>query len=223
VTATGKLLRLGAAEFDVEDMIGRPDVLDQTNSAATVVNDYVWGTPTPPPTVIPYAWLAPPMRFRADAPINTARVTQYGAGTAIATDATSIANYGLVEEQVTLSTDLPADAQALVNWLVRYYADFRMRCPSITINLNSGALGQVDVWRVLGVRIGDRISIPDAPATWPAGSSTLFVEGVTRVESAAQRTVTWNTSPVIGAAPGQVGPWFRLNSSLLGGSDLVPF
>jgi hypothetical protein len=149
VTATGKLLRLGAAEFDVEDMIGRPDVLDQTNSAATVVNDYVWGTPTPPPAVIPY--------------------------------------------------------------------------PSITINLNSGALGQVDVWRVLGVRIGDRISIPDAPATWPAGSSTLFVEGVTRVESAAQRTVTWNTSPVIGAAPGQVGPWFRLNSSLLGGSDLVPF
>jgi hypothetical protein len=35
--------------LDVEDMIGRPDVLDQTNSAATVVNDYVWGTPTPPP------------------------------------------------------------------------------------------------------------------------------------------------------------------------------
>jgi hypothetical protein len=88
--------------------------------------------------VIPYAWLAPPMRFRADAPINTARVTQYGAGTAVATDATSIANYGLVEEPVTLSTDLPADAQALANWLVRYYADFRMRCPSITINLNSG-------------------------------------------------------------------------------------
>jgi hypothetical protein len=80
------------------------------------------------------------------------------------------------------------------------------------------------VWRVLGVRIGDRISLSRTrrPPGRP-GSSTLFVEGITRVECAGQRTVTWNTSPVIGAAAGQVGPWFRLNSSLLGGSDLVPF
>jgi hypothetical protein len=99
-----------------------------------------------------------------------------------------------------------------------------MRCPSLTINLLNAQLSPVDVQTVLGVRIGGRLSIPDAPATWPAGNNSLFVEGISRQILVGQcRLVTFNTSPVIGATAGTPGPWFRWGASVWGGTDSIPF
>jgi hypothetical protein len=216
--------RIGSADADVEAMIGRVDVLDQAGAAAAVVNDYFWDT-TPDPTVIRYGWISPPFRARADQPINDPEVTAQGHGTARAPNATSIARYGDYNgTPVTLATAVDADADCLAAYLSTFYSDFRMRCPSLTINLLNAQLTPTDVQTVLGIRVGDRIVIPDAPATWPAGTNSLIVEGIGRQILVGQcRVVTINTSPVIGSAPGIPGPWFRWGSSVWAGSDLIPF
>jgi len=215
--------RLGSADVDVDDMIGRVDILDQDGTAAAVVNDFFWDT-TPAPVTILYGWLSPPFRARADQPINDPDITVNGHGTAYAPNATSIARYGDYSTPITLSTAVDADADCLAGHLSTFYADFRMRCPSLTINLLNARLGPVDVQTVLGVRIGDRLVIPDAPATWPAGNNSLIVEGISRQILVGQcRLVTFNTSPVIGTTAGTPGPWFRWGSSRWGGSDSIPF
>jgi hypothetical protein len=215
--------RLGSADADVDAMIGRVDVLDQAGVAPAVVNDFFWDV-TPPATTIRYGWLSPPFRARADQPINDPAVTASGHGTAYAPNATSIARYGDYSLPVTLATAVDADADCLATWLSTYYADFRMRCPSLTVNLLNGQLTPTDVQTVLGIRIGDRITIPDAPATWPQGNNSLIVEGISRQVLVGQcRTVTFNTSPVIGSTPGAPGPWFRWGSSTWGGTDQIPF
>lgn len=220
----GMGFRIGAPEWDVEDMIGRVDVLDQAAAAPAIVNDYFWDT-VPAPVVIRYAWLSPPFRSRADQPINDPAVTIAGGGTAHSPNATSIARYGDFGFPVTLNTAVAADADALAGWLSTNYADFRMRSPSLTVNLLNGSLQPADIQRLLAVKIGDRIVIPDAPATWPQGSASLFVEGISRqILIDRCRYITFNTSPVIGTTPGVPGPWFRWGASTWGSStDQIPF
>lgn len=223
--AHGRGFRLGDSEWGIEDMVGRLGVLDQQRAMAAVVNDYFWDT-TPAPVVIPYSWLSPPMRFRADQPINDPAITVAGSsGAARAPNATSINRYGDYGQPVTLTTSVPADADSLAAWLAARYADFRMRCPSLTINLLNANLQPADVQKVLGVKIGDRLLIPDAPATWPQGTNTLIVEGIGKqVLIDRCRYITFNTSPVIGTNPGTPGPYFRWGSSTWGSSsDLIPF
>jgi hypothetical protein len=204
-------------------IVARPDVLDQAATAYAVAADYFWGNAAPPATVIPYGWLAPPATFRAYAPINSPRIQTGTSAVAVQPNAASIAQYGEFELPVTLSALSSADGPALAYWFSTYYAGFRMRCPSLTINLLDARRTPDQVWRVLGIRIGDRISIPDAPATWPEGTSTLLVEGIRHTVSQNERLVTFNCSPVIGASPGVPGPWFRLDASFLGSTDNVPF
>lgn len=204
-------------------LVSRGNLLDQDSAAATIADDWFFGVTPAPPMVIPYGWLSPPFTARADQPINSPQIRQATGGTATLPNKTSIAQYGEFGEQVTLTTLCPYDAPALAYWFSTYYAGFRMRCPSLTINLLDANRTPEDIWRVLGVRIGDRIVITDAPATWPEGISTLFVEGVAHTVSQNERRVTWNTSPVIGASPGVVGPWFTLGASFLGSTDKIPF
>lgn len=58
---------------------------------------------------------------------------------------------------------------------------------------------------------------------WPTGATELVVEGITHSITADVRTVTWNTAPIVGAVAGVPGPWFYLDDSRLGGTDVVPF
>lgn len=220
----GHLLKLGAADFDEGDLTAQVGVFDQAAASPAVVNDLIFGVTAPNPVVIPYGWLSPPATFRADQPINSPQVSQAGGGTAVWPNASSIAVYGEYPgSPTTLSTLSPADPVALAYWFSTYFSGFRMRCPSLTINLLDARRTQEEIWRVLGVRIGDRISVPDAPTTWPEGTNTLFVEGISHTVSQNQRLVTFNTSPVVGASPSAVGPWFREGISVAGGSDAGPF
>lgn len=54
---------------------------------------------------------------------------------------------------------------------------------------------------------------------WPAGVTELVIEGIANQISGDQRWLIWNTAPLIGAAAGQAGPWFRADESLVTGTD----
>lgn len=216
----GRLTRTHDVGFD--RLLPRTDGLG-SGVASAAARDFWWGFSPTPPTQIPYDWLAPPFRARADQPINDAQVTRAGGGTAYATNAVSIARYGDVGGGATLETAQDTDPQSYANWLVTYYTDPRMRCPALTLNLREPRT-DADRWRILGVTIGTRIQIANAPATWPEGAAALIVEGIAHQIGQSVRTVTWHTSPVIGATPGVPGPWFRLNGgSNINGIDVVPF
>lgn len=216
----GRLTRTNEATFD--QLLPRTDGFG-SGAAARSAHDFFFGFAAPAPVQIPYDWLSPPLRARADQPINDVAVSQTGGGTAYQTSAASIARYGDAAGRFTLETAQPGDMQSLATWVIAYYATSRMRCPSLTINLFGATRSDAEKWLVLGVAIGTRIQITGAPATWPEGISTLIVEGIAHQVGGNVRLVTWNTSPVIGGTPGVVGPWFELNSSPLNGTDVVPF
>lgn len=219
---SGLGLRLNAGyDLGPEDLIDRPDT--DTRSAAAL-NDYLWGGGPPAPTQIPYTWLKSPVRFRPDRIINSAAVSQTAGAPARITNETSVDTYGeSAAPPITLSTICDADANNLATHLTAGYADPRMRCPQLTINLLMPRLTTADLWTLLGVTIGDRIEITGAPATWPEGSTSLVIEGIQHSIGIEERLVTWNTSSVIGVVPGTPGPWFRADTSRLDGTDKTPF
>lgn len=219
--ALGRGRLTGTHEVGFSGLLPRTDGLG-SGIAAKVASDFWWGFSRTSPTQIPYTWLSPPVRFRVDAPINDVAVTRTGAETAYLSSPTSISQYGDVSASITIDTVSPNDSVALATWMITYYSGQRMRCPALMVNLFPRT--EPETWRVLGVAIGTRIQITGAPATWPEGTSSLIVEGITHSISQNGQTVMWNTSPVVGATPGTVGPWFRLNGgSAINGSDVVPF
>lgn len=347
-----------------------------SGAAAAAYRTWWWGT-TYPTVTIPYGWISPGLRFRADQPINEVTVSRPSGATAYSTNSSSIATYGDVTQSFTLETANDTDLESLAAFIVAYYAGYRMRCPSLTLNLMARTPDEARV--ILGVQIGTRIVVPDAPTAavvsswdfrsgvsgwspnngwtvtadavgrlaagsmrltppggtnnggatatkvtatagtpyllsgwflsaagwsdcrmavdwhdpagnyltstfpspmtvpagvwtqvastvtapagaglaavrpyqgntpsvtdvlnvddilfaavpqgtvgaWPEGTGTLVVEGISHQVSNNVRTVTLNTSPVIGGTPGVVGPWFRLNGgSVIDGTDPVPF
>lgn len=195
-----------------------------------VATDWFFGGYPPEPTQIPYGWLTPPVRARPDKPTNDATVQRTGGGSSRAADQDSQNEYGVKTASGTLELDtvLAADPPSLAAYIIALYATQpgevpRMRCPQLKINLCQDGLTTENRQTILALGRGQRISITDTPATWPAGLSELVVEGVAHSIAVDERTVTWNTSPVIGTTPGTAGPWFRLDDSVIDGTDILPF
>lgn len=69
------------------------------------------------------------------------------------------------------------------------------------------------------------VSGPDGrTSAWPDGVTELVIEGIAHSISGDTRFVIWNTAPLIGADPGEAGPWFRADQSTTDiGSDLLAF
>lgn len=198
-----------------------PDAASQDRDGYTIGRDFYFGGLPPDPVEIPYTWLRPPLTFRPDSPVNVAEVTRSGGTAAVARDHDSISEYGEWAARVTLDTATAADAANLADWLVAYYTDPRQRCPALAFALNSRTDDEVQ--RLLSCRLGTRIRVTDAPATWPAGATELIIEGIQHSIAADFRLLSWSTSPVIGESAGQAGPWFYLDQSFMDGTDVVPY
>lgn len=180
----------------------------------------VGGLPLPP-LRIPICWLSDPVTLRMDQPTNYATITQDGGTEARSSDTASIAEYGQFPLAVTLQTACNADPANLAHWTKTYKATPRTRSPELIIDL----LYRTDAEKQLIVEVqrGRRIQLTGVPPEFPEGASSLIVSGITHELGIKDRRVKWTTSAVVGAVAGVPGPWFRLGSSSLGGTHVVPF
>jgi hypothetical protein len=175
----------------------------------------------PVPVAIPFTWLLPPWPLRSDPPINAATIDQTGGATAYAANTASQAEYGVVSSTATLDTLLAQDAVNYATWLVNYYTVPRVRVPALTIDL--APRSDDERATILALEIGRRITLTGMPVGYPAEATNLVVEGTLEQNSVTGGTVTLATSPMIGSVAGTPGPWLRLGSSRLGGTDVTPF
>lgn len=183
------------------------------------------GSP-PDPTEIPYIWLAPPLTFRPERPINSAVVNQNSGVTTRRSDRTSQNEWGVNTFTETLHTAVDADPGNLGDHIMTFYATQpgavpRSRSSAMTFNLLKRT--QSECQRLLRVARGERIRITDAPADWPQGATELVVEGRASVIAVDERWLSWWVAPVIGSTDGVSGPWFRWDASSWDGTDLRPF
>lgn len=202
--------------------------LDQAarTRTATIMGDWFFGATAVTPVQIPFSWLSTPAQWRSDNPITSAAVAVTGGATAYASTPVSQVEFGDNQYAATLDTAVQQDATSLAAHAMFYYATNpasvpRRRFVRLVFILN--ARTQVEQWRILQVQRGDRITITGAPATWPASVTAQVVDGVAHGIGDNERRVAWLTSPVIGEVDGASGPFFRLDSSLLGGADKTPF
>jgi hypothetical protein len=180
---------------------------------------YFGGYP-PPPVEIPLGWFRGSVRLRQSSRFNRAEVTKLGGATARSSSV--VGDERQRKFTATLDTIVDADPANLAKWVTDYYDEPMPRSAALVLVLNSRT--QTEIWRILGVRQGRRISIVDTPAGWPSGATELIVEGITHQIVGDARTVTWNTSPVIGAEPGTSGPWARFDETRYSSStEIMPF
>lgn len=174
------------------------------------------------PVDIPYSWINRPLIRRPTTAITKAQISQTGGATAYSSAATAtVTLYGANTTAVSLDTDCDADPQNLADFLTTYQSTPRPRQPTISFNLLKRT--DEECLRILGVDLARRVRITDAPATWPAGAVTFVVEGIRHVLGVNERLVEWMTSAPIGETAGVPGPWFRIDTSSLDGTDLRPF
>jgi len=162
------------------------------------------------------SWIRIPLTFRTDSPINAAQISVAGGTSATSTNAASQTEYGVYTSTATLVSNT-TDAANYASWLTTYYTGGRVRCPVLTIDLVQRP--DADRAVVLARQIGDRITITQVPPGFPVEAQNLVIEGIHHTSGVLERLVVWTTSPMIGATNGASGPWFRLGSSALGGSD----
>lgn len=176
----------------------------------------------PAVVTIPSSWISPGLTRKPTVAVTKAQIAQAN-GPTYYSSATSaqVAQYGVNTASVTLDTPVDADAQNLATMLTTFQAVPRPRQPTLTFNLLSRTDAECLI--ILGVQLAQRVVITGAPAGTPPGALNFTVEGISHVLAVDQRTVTWATSALIGTTTTAPGIWFRLGSSSLGGSDLVPF
>lgn len=177
----------------------------------------------PVAATIDLSWLSGQWQQRIQQPINVVTVTA-GDGTQVTTrNAASALEYGEYAPSagVVLGSAVTEDADNYGAWLTTNYADPRVRAPAMQIDL----IAKTNTIRhtVLGREISDRIAMSGLPANAPEGIGAQFIEGVTHHINTRRRTVTFNTSPLVGTTPGVSPTWPVVDTALVGASTLIPF
>lgn len=130
----------------------------------TLANELYHGGFPPTPVEIPIDWIQPPIQFKHDPPISIGEVSQTGGPTARAVnEATIAASAGRAWKfAATIDSVTAADASALAQHAVDVGTMPRPRSAVITLVLNGRA--ETEIWRILGVTQGRRISLTRGPA-----------------------------------------------------------
>lgn len=149
------------------------------------------------PVEIPYSWISPPLTRRPTTAITKAQISQTGGATStVSASSATVSQYGVNTAEAQLDTAVDADAFNLATFLTTYESTPRPRQPIVRLIL----LRRTDDERlkILGVTLGTRVRITDAPTTWPAGAVTFVVEGVRHAITNDFRSVEWMTSAPVG-------------------------
>lgn len=193
------------------------------DTGRTMAEEWYLGGYPPAAVQVPISWVSPPFTVRQDTPLDVAEVTR-GSTTVRSKNQTVVtANRGREWTFTeTLDSVAPVDAPSLAKWVTDTYTGGRPRSPGLTLVLN--ARTEAEIYKILSVRQGTRVSLTGAPASWPTGATEHVVEGVRHTALGDIRTVVWVTTPVIGATAGVPGPWFTLGEThTTSTTDLVPF
>lgn len=173
----------------------------------------------PVPVEIPICWLSQPVRLRLEKPFTVAEVARVGHGTAYATAAGAVR--ADQKFSATLDTACSADPAVLASWTVTYRAEARTRSPELVINLMSRSDAERAL--ILSIQRNTRIRLTGAPPEFPEGATELVISGVTDEIGVMARRVRFTTRAIIGVEPGTAGPWFRVGTSAVGGTHIIPF
>lgn len=174
----------------------------------------------PTPVQIPMSWLRGSAVFRQDPPYARAGVTQVGGATARSSNPAAAVNGREWVFTAAVDSIVDVDPANLAAWVTAYYDARLPRAPAFTLLLNDRT--PTEIWRILGVTQGRRISITGTSG-WPDGSTELVVEGITHTVLADVRLVRWACAPIVGVTVGTPGPWFYSDSSSTSGTDAIPF
>jgi hypothetical protein len=169
---------------------------------------------------IPYAWLERGLRYREDVPINDVTATQASGSPTRRTDATSVRRYGTGGESTTLDTAIDADPGNYASWTVQANATPRLRCPQLVIDLLPRTAAERA--QLLGLEIGQRIEVTGGPATIPTAARHLIIEGHVDETGVEARTITFNTSPLLGPSAG-VPPACPVVGDLVSNTAIVAY
>lgn len=120
---------------------------------------YFGGHPLPP-VEIPLSWLRGQVRLRQSNKLNRAEVALTGGATARSSNLASPTEQQWVF-RATLDSIVGADPGNLAKWVTDYYTTPLPRSPAYSLILNTRT--EAEIWRILGVTQGRRISIVDTP------------------------------------------------------------
>lgn len=126
---------------------------------------------------------------------NSVKITYKNNQTTSATNATSIATYGELGQNISTTLENLADAntQAAFYLALRSYPQYMFR--SITFPIASNELDNGDRDALLNVFIGQPLDIQNLPSNMISGSFQGFVEGWTFSASKGALSLTLNLSP----------------------------
>lgn len=176
----------------------------------------------PVAATIDLTWLTGQWRHRVQPPINAATITSGNGTSATTVNAASQLEYGQYNYpgNTSLASAVPEDASNLGAWLTTFYAAPAVRAPAMTVDL----LAKSNTIRhtVLAREISDRIAISGLPVNAPEGIGAQFIEGIQHRIRPLRRTVTFNTSPLVGYLPGTTPTWPVVGTAVVATSTLIP-
>jgi hypothetical protein len=125
--------------------------------------------------------------------LNSINLT-WKSGTKTSSDATSIANYGLLGASITTELEHAAEAQELADKYVALRRVPRLNMSSFTVQLDSPNVSSADLDKFLQMTMGEAIEINDLPVPLIPTNYYGFVEGwilqVTRNQAAISLTTS---------------------------------
>ena len=135
--------------------------------------------------------------FGTEEMTNAVSVTYYGgtviAGTAVASDATSQAAYGVIDQTYDTLLSTASDAQELADWLVGTYAQPRYRVDTLTVTVSS--LTTANAATVEALELGDTVRVQWTPnGVGSAIDQYVTIDGIEHAANPANHDVTFNLS-----------------------------
>lgn len=133
---------------------------------------------------------------------NTVSVTYTAgtvvAGTAVATDASSVTSYGEFAKQVDTVLSGATQAQALADWTAGIYSQPKYRIDQVTVNMD--ALGTADTTAVLGLELADVVLVEFTPnGIGPAIQQYVTIDAIEHGLTPARHDVTFTLSETVAA------------------------
>jgi len=118
----------------------------------------------------------------------------YNSGTKTASDATSIATYGLLDASITTELQHAAEAQELADKYVALRRVPRLNMSSFTVQLDSPNVSSADLDKFLQMTMGEAIEINDLPVPLIPTNYYGFVEGWILQVTRNQAVISLTTS-----------------------------